>query len=462
MAPSPVAGSVFQNDKKNSQKVVSMKIRTLICDILKKQRCDLFRVINFTALLVSMIMGFGLFFIFVLIALLLGQTKLIPVSFQITFNGFFFVFLISFLILFIIALFQSRPIFLYQKDLKNDHFVSETVIPFSSEPVLKKSVFFLPDLICFSSRKEQAEYRKLAFRSSEHPDEISRVLYLNSKEKTKIWSALCNPEGLSLDPGTKSYSIKFTEDRPLRIVYGRKSRFLKEIHPAEGYGYTEEQKEQIEKWNRISVGVPQKKGILFMAAGLLLVSMGISLLLWGVIGLLDLLVHRFDYLLLSLFFFIPFYGLYIKDRLRMKFWEGLNIHNGKRDRKRNEFVKAKGILISTITISIFYDSLRFLFKEEKAKGHLCNFKLSGHSRTDYFAYILTKEKMEALREIYDIDIHSIKCSVTSSEITFEKNVPLMITYGKHSHILWSIAPAEGYDYTEEQLSAIEKFNTLYP
>ena len=149
----------------------------------------------------------------------------------------------------------------------------------------------------------------------------------------------------------------------------------------------------------------------------------------------------------------------------MKLFENLNIYNGKRDWKKNDFVSVHGTLFSSFTINSFYASLRLFFREEKAEGHLCNVILKNSAKifkSDYFVYILTRDRLNALQTIYDIEVNYVKGSMVSREIEFKNEVPLIITYGKHSHVLKSIAPVEGYEYTKKQLVAIEKFNTLYP
>ena len=198
---------------------------------------------------------------------------------------------------------------------------------------------------------------------------------------------------------------------------------------------------------------------------LLFISIGITLLLIAIVGYVDILVNYPDWFLKPFLFFIYFYSIYIYDRIQMKFFLNLNIYNGKRDWKRNDFVSVHGTLFSCFTINSLYSSLRLFFRKQKAEGHICNVLLMNRSKimnTDYFLYILTKNRLDALQIIYNAESKYVKGSMVSREIIFKNEVPLIITYGKHSHVLKSIAPAEGYEYTEEQLAAIEKFNTLYP
>lgn len=82
--------------------------------------------------------------------------------------------------------------------------------------------------------------------------------------------------------------------------------------------------------------------------------------------------------------------------------------------------------------------------------------------------VFTTEKISALKNIYSLDVRRTWALGNSDAlgldnvVEFHDEIPLVITYQEKSLILQSIAPAEDYDYTPEQLAAIERFNTLYP
>lgn len=115
-----------------------------------------------------------------------------------------------------------------------------------------------------------------------------------------------------------------------------------------------------------------------------------------------------------------------------------------------------------------YGDLRFLFKEENVTCRELYFVPlhrrviyyeQGYNDNDYICMAIGTEKMNILKMFYEV---SATKNGSRGDYRFSGDMPLTIEYNKNTHLLRSIAPAEGYDYTEEQLSAIEKFNTLYP
>ena len=72
---------------------------------------------------------------------------------------------------------------------------------------------------------------------------------------------------------------------------------------------------------------------------------------------------------------------------------------------------------------------------------------------------MTNEKLSVLKQLYHIDILRDFILV---KFKLSDGAPLKIRYDKNTHMLKKVMLAEDYDYTPEQLAAIERFNTLYP
>ena len=459
-------------------------------DVKMGEQCKLFRLVHVTAFLKSTYLALIFFYWAIFLSMFEGNVKSLPVNMSITFSDVLIAFFSSLLVLLSISLFQGRNILRYNKDVARNNFERETVVLLYSSSISKKYAWFLPNVVFWKPKIENPQYHKMVFRSVIQPDKIGSVQYLNTNKRNKILEKLYKCETEYFDLGIRVHRKKFSGELPLEIVYGKDSLFLKEICPVEGYSYSEEQRKWLDCWSRktipeqaISIDeedvenyhsptpkIFQKRIGRFFYALTVLVGMALAaaLLFWSTIGFFDLLVHRNlmsqpeVYPLLYWVAYGLFYGLI---RLHQVLFEGIPICNDKKDREKNQFVQVKCTLVSSLRLTMYHDSLRYFMRKEWPEGHFCNTKVCANDSEDFFTYIITREKLKELRRIYNIVAvnaawysgYSFNCV-----IAFQNEVPLLVTYGKSSHVLQSIAPAEDYDYTPEQLAAIERFNTLYP
>ncbi|MBQ1252201.1 MAG: hypothetical protein IIY02_04720, partial [Firmicutes bacterium] len=79
----------------------------------------------------------------------------------------------------------------------------------------------------------------------------------------------------------------------------------------------------------------------------------------------------------------------------------------------------------------------------------------------YFYLSLSNRKLNLIHSLYKV-VPTEAFGFYSTCFKLLNDVPLNLVIRKKSRILKSIAPVEGYAYTEAQLAAIEKFNVLYP
>ena len=385
--------------------------------------------------------------------------------------------LFFYLILLVCYLVQSKELRKEPWDRKNNRFREEVVTLCSMESVKSGNYLFLPNLISLLSFSNDSSYKKVLF----HDESGKEGFFYDfvTPSKVECFKLLYRAKTEHCNPGISVSSMTFDGDLKVKIRYGENSKVLFEILPIEGVDYSDNQLWAMRCLSRKYLTTDlfkrniteEKCGLslsfsLVMAFILFLIAVVISVFFNGTISLVIDALHGgvYVYLLIALPLFICFYklmGLSFSIPFRYLLC-GL---------KNNDFIREDVRFVATGTISfrgLKCDDLRLLFKEEKVHCFELYFaplhrrvfyKDQGYNNDDYVCIALGSEKFEILRLFYDINPAENKvrgCYSLAGETT------LTMEYNKKMHILKSIAPVEGYEYTEAQLSAIEKFNTLYP
>lgn len=311
------------------------------------------------------------------------------------------------------------------------------------------------------------------------------------------------------------------------IVYGSKSRVLKDIRMAKDESYIEDSSSLIDKLNpqkRKPVNIFQKifgSGSIINTGEkvrkapviLLCVSIVMSVLMVGLVSyvyylnclLTDTLIMSFPRYIryeLDIYVLIPiwvFVGLIITQIIGNLDWRE-DIY--RRFLRRLVYWKKKRSIVvpvrseshrATYGFSLW---CKYIFPHSQPTHQQLLCKILGENtvrRNDndlMVQLMLTEEKMEIFKVLYNAKkvqryiplqdsntrLHKVfakdrwgysnyvkgEHSSIKTGVDFSEGVPIVIEYYKANKELLSIAPLEGYDYTEEQLAAIEKFNTLYP
>ena len=280
--------------------------------------------------------------------------------------------------------------------------------------------------------------------------------------------------------------MQFSNGVPLRFIVGKESRVLKEIQPVPDYKYSESQLSAINEFNGSfsDTEKPEQKkrpglafaplyllwkSILFALFIALTVSFGYSFILFllyePIFG-----IDRMRYIIsLVLTFPLCYVGISMTTKNFYFFLYGSDLN-------KSHTVKGHFVLAYTNgTRDGFTKELNRIFPDLYPAFYQIKFKIDGlHienqkvNKANTLNTVLTSEKVSVLKDIYPLDVRRAWALGNTDSlgldnvIDFHDDIPLIITYQEKSNILQTIAPAEGYDYTEEQLAAIEKFNTLYP
>ena len=218
----------------------------------EKKDPDLFGLIFLSAFCVAAICGICLIFVLILYSIFIdNDIEEIPVTISFTIEEVSFLLILVYMVLLIILFYQSRFLRLYSKDKRKNNYVEEEVVLISSRSFSKGTRFaFLPNLICFFYWKQRANYHKLTFKSLDS-GEVDQISYVLTKEKSKICDFLYDTKYLYWDLNIWVRAIEFGGELPLVIVYGRDSRYLKEIRLVDGYNYSDEQVKMVESWTSL-------------------------------------------------------------------------------------------------------------------------------------------------------------------------------------------------------------------
>ena len=380
----------------------------------------------------------------------------------------------------------------------------------SSEPMVRHRYFNLPNKItglCYYTRR--ASFHKCRFQPKNGTIPDSYFYYIQTKERTELFHDLFRTEEKYGKVDSRPQWIGFDQTTPVKLIYGKNSHVIKEFLPADHYPYTENQLKLLRKLSEqrknkkkspeeICTDLPHTSFVLFCESflgSIVAFDLFFYLLCWIKNGnhLLDSLVN---FVVIPVSLFVVGFVLLLIYRCLANSEECMDMLRSWTSKKtRSEEV----VLLSADTFRVaHYGSAcaDYLFPGETPALQKLYFRPL-HSEGDTESgseyrinWVCTKSKIKALKKLYDCK-EIMSYSSTSAErpistepehseypylpwtlrmdepavrkgLHFRNCVPLKITYARTGMELKTIAPAEGYDYTEEQLAAIEKFNTLYP
>ena len=412
---------------------------------------------------------------------------------------------LCFLILSIVFLYQSRQIRKEKKDLAKNNLIEVDAILVSSESFAKRQMTFLPNLLGRLFWKEAGVYQKVNYKPINDVLEKDTFFYdFVTVEKVEIMRRFFDAKISFWGLDIRMKEGLFRKEVPLKLLIGKDSHMLQNVLPVDGYEYTDDEiaafselsrrylrsdvslvcekvpysssrKKRREKFDRKKI-LPSR----YIFAKLLQISVTTSLwcvgsliLIYDIICSAPIYAVVFFCLILGFYFGKrSSYGKYVSTSLlsldqRCQHLEILDVVL-KKSLNPEEFFPSDSAA-GEATYRDF-DDLWLIFKEEMASVQRCYYWKVGRfvngkaycNQTDYFNFILSREKLDLLRLFYQI-----RPEVSASEekmpcFEYKSDVPLRITITKNSNVLKQIGPVEGYDYTEAQLAAIEKFNTLYP
>lgn len=133
----------------------------------------------------------------------------------------------------------------------------------------------------------------------------------------------------------------------------------------------------------------------------------------------------------------------------------------KKDRRRNDFKEETVFLKFSEPLRkkwyLFFPNifLGFYFYGEHISYQKCTF-CTVEGKTDYFYYILSSDKLDALKKFYKTDVSYWNLGLRPDSVVFDEGVPFQIKYGSLSHVLFDVDLSEGYEYSLEQEKAIQR------
>ena len=460
-----------------------MMINRLRCKI-SQRKISLFRLQPWLWAVCAAIFSFGavLLFSFILSISVYGIRSLLPLL---------VLAILLYIMIFIRYRINARSLLLEKKDRKQNSYTEETVVLISSQQMRKTRFPNIPDMISGTLFwEERASYHTCCYKNTAEQSK-NRFHYILTEEKAKRFERFFGAEITYRDIGVWPKEIFFAREIPVKIVYGKNSRVLKEILPAENISYTEEQLNAFGILSKTTAEspIPSEKAYrndmlsfprikaflrkkdhsplvfapLFIGLCAIVLSASfISMLMF--FGLLYSHEYRIPGLWILGFALIFFYFLVFSDGF-------FPLESAKREQIEHETV----LLKSSRPLrrgNGFSRYLKIIFPDETPILQcvsVCPQKNSKKPSQKNLYWVLSQSKRQLLEDLYQYSIYHV-CSyarigghsLIRTEISFEKGVPITVTFSRKTHELKSIAPAEGFDYTEEQLAAIEKFNTLYP
>ena len=379
-----------------------------------------------------------------------------------------------------------------------------------SEPVVNHRYFNLPNKITgIRYHIQRASFHLCSFKPKSEAVSDPYFYYVQTKERTELFHDLFRTEEKYGKVDFRPQWIGFDQEIPVKLIYGKNSHVLKEFRPADHYPYTENQLKILRKWNEqgknknksteeICTDLPHASFVLFcesVLGSIVAFDLFFYLLCWIKNGnhLLNSLVN---FVVVPASLFVAGFVLLLIYRFPANSEECLDMLRSWTSKKtRSEEV----VLLSADTFRVaHYGSAcaDYLFPGETPALQKLYFRpLHSEGDTEFGSeyhinWVCTKSKIKALKKLYDCK-EIKRYSPTSTErpistephhdeypyhpwtlrmdepavrkgLLFRNGVPLKITYVRSGMELKSMAPVEGYDYTEEQLAAIKKFNTLYP
>lgn len=393
-----------------------------------------------------------------------------------------------YIILLPFELFFHRDIRKIRHDIKKNNIIETDVVLEKSSSLLKRKHNLLNFTLNHFFYMELASCQRCVCRNlyGKSQSENYFIFILNKNNlpllqklyfiKIQYWDAALHP-----------YTLTFQSDTPLRVIYGAESHILLKVSPIPNYAYTEEQKTLISQFNaqlreesnfkkrplnkntfiRLTKGIPFwfltiVSMIVFFVLAFTAYIFSWYLTVHPETAIIHFIHNRVivDIVLIA----IPFIALMIQSDKSFSFLWSL---------KKNPLTYyttdiISGISTSTLSHDGYRSILRIIFPGKNPILQEIRFTIyekSNDSKSIVLYYTLTSEKYDLLSTLFKCSVSSI-CAKNRqgslSQFHFQNGVPLRITYTKEDSMLREIHPVESYPYTEEQLAAIEKFNTLYP
>lgn len=376
----------------------------------------------------------------------------------------------------LIALFFFAILFMYYgiryRNLffsgKHSTVANETVSYMEMRPLSKGDILFLPDLLLkVRFRMRTVKYYRVFYRI-EGDNTLKQCSAILTMHQLDLLSKFDHPD--TFYPGISYWHKSLLFDHvPVKICYGEKNRMLRKIDLADGYDYTSAQENLLDRFNS-SVAEYKVPWVLFplMAFAYALVLSLICVSSFLLIKELPVTYEKIIPLFFAMIFVSLFYCATFSDG-----------YAAKGTGRKGPFCSQNVLLKESRPLRLENGSrryLRWIFPDEEPIYQRAGFHPDYYGMKhlkpqpqNKFYWVLTKEKVDALNALYDCRL-SYVCSyermgghsLIRTEFSFDGDLVLKVTYAKIGKELISIAPAEGYEYTEAQLAAIEKFNTLYP
>ena len=310
-------------------------------------------------------------------------------------------------------------------------------------------------------RKEKAVFQKCRFYDGEQED---WCLYLLTRQRAESLKKICFADVQYYDLGTSPKSVRSFQRIPVKICVGQQHHYMRSLMPAENHCYALPQKDALAHFNRGTLEYDDfcsHVSLLVCLAPLMIVLLSFlfPLCLYGLLGMVILPEYAlFAFLVVTFIFGWMDWTLYPVSKLLES--------DAKKEATEvcdilltDTFCPYQGTYVSSSRLS-------FVRKKHYAVWHQAQYvKMTSEqnrcSKKERLFVKFTSESVKPLIHLYDAEIRFHFGSLSNS-LKCKAEIPIRAEFGKTSRVLLSIAPVEGYSYTEAQLTAIEKFNALYP
>lgn len=403
---------------------------------------------------------------------------------------------VVFLILFFLYRRKHKEFFKRKYDFQNNLFDENQGYFSFSKPLSGNNKISVPDIILGSfHREKKAVYQKVFYSDTEQGDRFKYFYCIITEAKLDALKKLYQVDVEYRDIGVFLKSMQMCDGVPLTIIAGQNSHVLKEIQPVPSFEYSEEQLLAIKDFNVLLLDTPNLESRRFVHEKNKTKNERLSYAFYYLLWKSFLYVFLFNIGLFFAYSFVLFVleeSIYGIDRLKYLYllililpicFMGISITNENfyyflygSDLNKTKSVNGSFVLAYTSGARDGYSkNFSKIFPNNYPAIYQIKIILTGAhieskkvNKTNAVNCVLSTEKITVLKKIYDLDLQRVWAFGNNGSmglnnaVIFYDTVPLIITYQVKSNILLNIAPAEGYNYTESQLAAIEKFNTLYP
>ena len=148
--------------------------------------------------------------------------------------------------------------------------------------------------------------------------------------------------------------------------------------------------------------------------------------------------------------------------------QSVQLRKEKKDIAEHQMIVVDAILVSSCSLSrkqMFFlpNLIGCLFWQHAMVYQKVTYKpLNGdQSLNDYFYDLISLEKVQLLRQLFDVDATFWGLDIWLKEAFFKKELPVKLVIGKESKMLQQVLPIENYEYTVEQLTALNNLSQRY-